>query len=154
MDQSQMGVRELRGIHIDRYKNLKNIWLPWSDGLALFGMNGVGKTNTLEALAILMGTDQTLALATERLVPVNAGDLAVVASGLPQDLPWAPGTVLALDPEKILRENWTGAFPVLGRVVAEAKWWQAIGVRSGDSFIDGLSRLPLPDAVLDYLQRC
>ena len=39
------------GVEVRRYKNLVDVWLPWSDGVALFGINGAGKTNLLECLA-------------------------------------------------------------------------------------------------------
>ena len=55
------------GLEVRQYKNLRDIWLPWSDGLALFGINGAGKTNLLECLALLMGSDQTIDLARPRL---------------------------------------------------------------------------------------
>ena len=30
------------GLEVGRYKNLRDVWLPWSDGIALFGSNGSG----------------------------------------------------------------------------------------------------------------
>ena len=49
-------------VHVERYKNLSDMWFPWSNGMAFFGENGAGKTNLLEALAILMGTEETISL--------------------------------------------------------------------------------------------
>src|SRR5436190_2167820 len=83
------------GVDIRRYKNLESVWLPWADGMALFGANGAGKTNLLEALAILLGTEGTVAGCRRRLVTPNADDLALVIEMPPSVLPWPPAAVTA-----------------------------------------------------------
>jgi len=57
---------EIVGVHIPAYKNLTDVWGPWSDGLALVGTNGAGKTDLLEAHALLIGTKECLRLGSGR----------------------------------------------------------------------------------------
>lgn len=47
-------------VSVPKYKNLEDAGVPWSNGLALIGANGAGKSNLLEAFAALMGTPETL----------------------------------------------------------------------------------------------
>ncbi|MFG3301552.1 AAA family ATPase [Micromonospora chersina] len=141
---------ELLGVHVDAYKNLRDQWLDWADGMALFGTNGAGKTNFLEALAILLGTDQTLLLAHPRLAPVAPNALAVVAKVSADELPWGPAAVPFGDlpiPSDLAR-----GLPVLSRARQDVIWWQAAGVQSGDSFMAGMSELDLPAEVHDYVE--
>ncbi|MET7969776.1 AAA family ATPase [Micromonospora sp. NPDC005305] len=141
---------ELLGVHVDAYKNLRDQWLDWADGMALFGPNGAGKTNFLEALAILLGTDQTLLLAHPRLAPVTTNGLGIVAKVSADELPWAPSTLPPADlpiPSDLARR-----LPVLSRGRQDAAWWQAIGVGGGDSFMAGLAELALPVEVRKYLE--
>lgn len=68
------------GVQVPAYKNLRGVWLPWSSGLALVGANGSGKTNLLEALALLLGDDATLRRAEARLDPSAGVGLSVVVA--------------------------------------------------------------------------
>lgn len=141
------------GVRVGRYKNLIDQWVPWSDGMALFGANGSGKTNFLEALAILLGTDQTLMLTQQRLGTVQPGALEFVCEVAAEELPWSPITVLSLDVGQYTnRTQILKQFPVLDRALRDAKWWTGIGVDRGDSFIDGLRALSLTDEMLEYLK--
>jgi len=141
------------GVRVGRYKNLIDQWVPWSDGMALFGANGSGKTNFLEALAILLGTDQTLMLTQQRLGTVQPGALEFVCEVAAEELPWSPITVLSLDVGQYTNQTQIlKQFPVLDRALRDAKWWTGIGVDRGDSFIDGLRALSLTDEMLDYLK--
>ncbi|MBQ0905485.1 AAA family ATPase [Micromonospora sp. U21] len=139
---------ELLGVHVGSYKNLHDQWLRWSDGIALFGINGAGKTNFLEALAILLGTDQTLLLAHQRLAAVAPSGLELVAKVSADELPWPPSWALPL----ATRPDFALQFPVLFRAQRDAAWWHAIGVGAGQTFMAGLGELALPDDVLEYLQ--
>lgn len=67
LDPSARGPVRIVGIHVPLYKNLRGVWLPWNDGLALVGANGSGKTNLLEAMALVIGTPETLACALGRI---------------------------------------------------------------------------------------
>ncbi|MEU5529303.1 AAA family ATPase [Micromonospora chersina] len=141
---------ELLGVQVDAYKNLRDQWLDWADGMALFGTNGAGKTNFLEALAILLGTDQTLLLAHPRLAPVAPNALAVVAKVSADELPWGPATVPFGDlpiPSDLAR-----GLPVLSRARQDVIWWQTAGVQGGESFMAGMSELELPAEVEDYVE--
>lgn len=66
---------ELVRLLVPAYKNLRDVVLPWTSGITLIGANGAGKTNLLETMALLFGTDETLDRNSDRL------DLAV-APGL------------------------------------------------------------------------
>jgi energy-coupling factor transporter ATP-binding protein EcfA2 len=138
------------GVRVGRYKNLSEQWVPWSDGMALFGANGSGKTNFLEALAILLGTDQTLMLNQQRLGRVQPGALEFVCEVAAEELPWSPSAVLDLDLGKYT-DQFLKKLPVLSRALADSQWWTRIGVDRGDSFIDGLKAMSLTDDMLDYL---
>lgn len=81
---------EILSLSIQRYKNLADVELPWLDGLALFGQNGAGKTNLLECLALLAGTDQTPLLAADRLDDPVGAALALTVRVGPDLLPFPP----------------------------------------------------------------
>ncbi|MDX6309448.1 MAG: hypothetical protein QOI06_2494 [Nocardioidaceae bacterium] len=135
------------GVHIREYKNLSNVWLPWSDGLALFGANGAGKTNILECLALLLGTDQTVQLAGPRLLTPLPGSLSLVAfvdAGL---LPLPPDLVMAEELEMPLATHW----PISHRVDGDAEWWRILGCDHGADLREGLASAGIPDDVLDFL---
>lgn len=55
-------VPKLLQIAIVNYKNLASVILPWSNGLGLCSLNGGGKTNLLECLALLIRTDRASTL--------------------------------------------------------------------------------------------
>lgn len=135
-------------MEIHRYKNLRDVWLPWDDGLALFGVNGSGKTNLLECLALLMGTGQTVGLAGARLKSPGPDDLALLAQPGPATLPWPPDLVL---PWESARDQPHGSIPVVTRALADAAWWRLLGADCGTDFVDGLAAAQLPDAVRDFV---
>lgn len=137
---------QLLQIEIAIYKNLASVALPWSNGLGLYGPNGAGKTNLLECLALLMGTDRTLALMTGRMAVPGPGDLAVVAE--------MPATRLPLPPSTCFNEMLNGLTPdgpIAARCHREGNWWTALGVDAGDSFAEGLERGGVAAHVVEYL---
>jgi energy-coupling factor transporter ATP-binding protein EcfA2 len=152
MDADQKGMAralpaEPLGVHIREYKNLSSVWLPWSDGLALFGANGSGKTNILECLALLLGSDQTLQLAGPRLLTPTPGALSlvtVVDYGL---LPMPPDLVMAEELEMPLETHWA----ISHRVLGDAEWWRQLGCDHGVDLREGLASAGIPGDVLDFL---
>jgi energy-coupling factor transporter ATP-binding protein EcfA2 len=121
----------LVGVHIPSYKNLVDVWLPWSSGLALVGANGAGKTNLLEALALLMGTEETLRLCKPRLEEGSAAGLSVVVGGDAEALPVGPATLIDLD---------LGGLGDRGdQLSRDMAWWRTEGVREGDSFAEAVA---------------
>lgn len=135
------------GVEVLRYKNLLNVWLPWNDGLALFGVNGAGKTNLLECLALLLGTDESVRLARPRLAYPGPDELAIIARQGVQSLPWGPDSVLTRD----LSEQMVANFPGLERVAADASWWRMLGGRLGETFSEGLASTTLQPDVVAFL---
>lgn len=150
MQLEQLGdTPELLGVEIRRYKNLRNVWLPWADGLALFGVNGAGKTNLLECLALLLGTAQTIALAAPRLGQPAPEDLAVVVRTATGSLPWPPDTVQPwahLEPSAE-----ASSFPFLGRAASDARWWSLLGASSGSDFSAGVASSTLPPPIAMFV---
>lgn len=145
VERSEETKPELVGVQVINYKNLRDVWLPWSDGLALFGVNGAGKTNLLECLALLLGTPQTLALAAARLAHPAPGAMAVLLKMPPSALPYPPDEAFWW--EERVDEDLVGLLPFLGRPVADASWWRLLGATHGRDFAQALTgNLPAPVA--------
>lgn len=65
---------ELVRLLVPAYKNLRDVVIPWTSGVTLIGANGAGKTNLLETMALLFGTDETLDRSSDRLaLPQHQG---------------------------------------------------------------------------------
>jgi energy-coupling factor transporter ATP-binding protein EcfA2 len=150
MDPSDPSRPELVGLRIGEYKNLRDVWLPWSDGVALFGVNGAGKTNLLECLALLLGTEQTVALSGLRLSIPAPDNLSVVVRPGAGALPWPPYLVLRSLFEQS-DEDLVRAFPPLARGKDDNNWWRMLGVTSGMDFPKGLASAGLPDPVVEFV---
>lgn len=140
---------EIVGVEIRRYKNLADIWLPWSDGMAVFGANGVGKTNLLEALALLLGSPQTLGWARSRLEQPAPHALSLVARVPASTLPWSPDVVLDWPQEMQTAEE--GVENPFARLFEDARWWRMLGADAGADFWTGLTRADVPDPVRFWL---
>jgi recombinational DNA repair ATPase RecF len=56
-------IPEILQVEIRRFKTVAEASIPWSDGMALFGANAAGKTNVLEAIALMLGDDATVSRA-------------------------------------------------------------------------------------------
>jgi len=158
MPESSQPVPEPRlvGVEIRAYKNLRDVWIPWHGGLAFFGVNGSGKTNVLECLALLMGTRRTLDLAAPRIAHPRPGDLALLARPGLAALPWPAGLVLAwAGPLATTRRRSgvgrDGSVAVLDRAVADAAWWRQLGATRGRTFTESLSSSSLPAVLREYL---
>ncbi len=135
------------GVHIREYKNLSNVWLPWSDGLALFGANGSGKTNILECLALLMGSDQTVGLAGPRLVMPSPGAISLVALVDYGLLPLPADLVLAEELALPLETHW----PISRRVRDDATWWRDLGCDHGGDLRAGLASVGISSDLLNFV---
>jgi energy-coupling factor transporter ATP-binding protein EcfA2 len=132
-------------VEIRKYKNLRGVVLPWSPALALYGANGAGKTNLLECLAILMGTDRTRRLAASRLAAPGPGDLNVVVEVPWSRMPMSPDAIHELVPW--LQDS--GQFGA--RVSRDATWWTSLGVTNGGSLREGLIAAGVPEVVVAFL---
>jgi hypothetical protein len=136
-------------LQIRHYKNLRDVYLAWSDGLALFGVNGAGKTNLLECLTLLLGSGQAIGLAGPRLVTPGPDDLAFLARPGMSSLPWPPDLVIPL--EDVASEADPSHIPGIERAGSDALWWRLMGVAAGTDFDAGLTRAGLPDVVRKWL---
>ncbi|MEU8002187.1 AAA family ATPase [Catellatospora sp. NPDC049111] len=142
------------GVSVREYKNLRDVWLAWGQGLAIFGANGSGKTNLLECLALLLGTVESVSLARPRLHVPAAGALAVMVRALASDLPANPGNdvLWAEHPELAeVVQNVGDAQPALVRWAGDGRWWRSLGVTEGASFHEGISQAGLPDQLTALL---
>ncbi|HET9873162.1 MAG TPA: hypothetical protein VFP89_11295 [Propionibacteriaceae bacterium] len=144
-------VPALVGLEVRQYKNLRDVWLPWSDGLALFGVNGAGKTNLLECLALLLGTTQTLALAGPRLGRVESDALAVLVRTGPAVLPWPPEVVMSWGQHQPDHPELQASMPAFSRAIADGVWWHRLGATGGVDFAGGMAAARIPGHVVDYL---
>lgn len=108
-------------VSVPKYKNLEDVWVPWSDGLALIGANGAGKTNLLEVLAALMGTPETL----ERIGRRVDWD-AVVGSSVTvrRDFEGLP-TPYTDELKALKRKDWDES--PYDYLFATRKWWRTTG---------------------------
>lgn len=138
----------LQGLHVRRYKNLRETYVPWSDGVAVFGVNGAGKTNLLECLALLMGTRRTLDLAHARLIRPAADDLAVDVRVDSSHLPLAPDDAY---PVAGLPLDAVESIPGIHRATLDAEWWRALGSVGGSTFTDALRTSSLPTRLVELL---
>src|SRR3954447_4671799 len=89
VDGDLAGFSSIVGVHIPAYKNLRDIWIRWSDGLALLGANGAGKSNLLEAIALLLGTEETLRRGRHRF-DLRVTGLSVVVRDDQEHMPLPP----------------------------------------------------------------
>jgi len=133
----------VKGLHVRRYKNLRDVFVPWSDGMAVFGVNGAGKTNLLECLALLLGTPRTVALASSRLLQPEKDYLAIDVRVDEDHLPMPPDEAFRFTAP--LPAEVQGSFPALARAAAGADWWRALGASQGASFSSGLAESRTPD---------
>lgn len=140
---------EIVGVEIRSYKNLSDIWLPWTDGMSVFGANGAGKTNLLEALALLLGSPPTLRWAQSRLEQPAPHALSLVAKVRAGTLPWSPDVVLDWPDEMATADE--GVDNPFARVFEDARWWRMLGVDEGADFWSGLSYADVPAAVRPWL---
>jgi len=144
---------ELLGVAVGAYKNLVDAWLPWSDGIALFGANGAGKTNLLECLALLMGSPETLRLAQPRLRQPAPGSLSLVARVAPEELPVAPVVCRAVV-EGSAASDLAKDFPGMwARVSHDARWWRRLGDSVDGGLEEGLRSIGVPPAALGFVMR-
>jgi hypothetical protein len=118
---------ELLGVHIRRYKNLVDQWIPWSPGVAFFGANGAGKTNVLEALCLLTGRPDTLLRARERIIAPAAGELRMFCRGTPRGLPWTWAAV-----EQVGYPSNPAGSPLLGAGLERPDLWGRISPATHD----------------------
>lgn len=137
----------LIALEVRNYKNLRHVVVPWSDGVALFGINGAGKTNLLECLTLLLGSTRSLTLAAPRLGAPEPDDLALIVAPGPDALPWPPDALLPW----LTEANQAQKLPGIQRAATDAAWWRQIGCLRGASFMEGLDASGLPGAVLDLL---
>lgn len=142
--------RQIHAVQISRYKNLRDVWLPWNDALAVFGVNGSGKTNLLECLTLLMGTSRSLDLAWNRLDVPEPDALSMLVRVAPEDLPVGASVAASFDVDWGLRGG-VDSFVEALEVLKDLKWWAGLGVSEGGDFLDSIASLGLHPALQDYI---
>ncbi|PVU84421.1 hypothetical protein DDP54_00805 (plasmid) [Cellulomonas sp. WB94] len=142
--------RQILAVQILRYKNLSDVWLPWHNALAVFGVNGSGKTNLLECLTLLMGTPRSLDLAWSRAEVPKPDALSMLVQVAPDDLPIGASVAMALDLESPLHGG-SDSFVVAIGVLQDRQWWESLGASAGRSFVETIASLGLPRDMLDYI---
>jgi energy-coupling factor transporter ATP-binding protein EcfA2 len=103
------------GVYVPAYKNLRDVWVPWHTGLALIGANGSGKTNLLEAMALLLGTEATMRRAQPRLAWSEAPGLSVVVGGDHDRMP--------IDDERATFFPDSDPWPGYAQLREDKSWW-------------------------------
>lgn len=81
---------ELVEVGIASYKNLHELTIPWTQRQVLYGRNGVGKSNLLEACALALGSETTLWNLARRAVPPDPGKISAVVRTDESELPLPP----------------------------------------------------------------
>jgi len=105
------------GVHVPAYKNLRDVWVPWSDGLVLLGANGAGKTNLLEVIALILGNNDTLVRGRHRFDFSVAG-VSVVVTGDHEHMPLPPHATRKINYPDV----WEGG--LAEQIVADDEWWR------------------------------
>lgn len=114
--EADVGVTIL-GVHVPAYKNLRSVWVPWSDGLVLLGANGAGKTNLLEVIALILGNNDTLVRGLHRF-DFSVSGVSVVVAGDHERMPLAPHATKRINYPDV----WEGG--LAEQIVADDKWWR------------------------------
>ncbi len=127
---------ELREVAVDRYKNLAQLRVEWSPRMVLYGANGTGKSNVLEAVALACGSRATMWQLSTSAVTPEPGAISLLVKATPQVLPLAPDL---LPPAEMLagRGSVDGSSPA-GRLLAERRFWEVLGVERGGSWPQAL----------------
>lgn len=136
---------ELVEVSVDRYKNLSGVRLPWSRHVVLFGANGVGKTNILEALALAFGSRATTWQLAARAITPLPGAIATLLRTSDRALPLAPDVVMKSD----LRPETSGPFATMLNDCKQ--FWSLLGVERGRSWTTAMASGALDARVADIL---
>ena len=144
--------RQIHAVQISRYKNLRDVWLPWNDALAVFGVNGSGNTNLLECLTLLMGTSRSLDLAWNRLDVPKPDALSMLVRVAPENLPVGASVATSFDFDRGLLGG-VDSFVEALEVLKDLRWWANLGTSEGGNFIDSIASLSLHPALQDYIAR-
>ncbi len=136
---------ELLELRVDQYKNLSSVCLPWQARTVLFGRNGSGKTNLLEALALCLGSETTLWHLAPRTVEPRPGAISVVLRTTPSELPLAPA--YCVGPAAKLQPGATDPFS------ASASFWHLLddGEPGGSTWAEGIERAVAQPQLVDLL---
>lgn len=142
--------RQVLAVEISRYKNLRDVRLPWSEALAVFGVNGSGKTNLLECLTLLMGTPRSLDLVWSRADVPGPDTLSMLVQVAPDDLPVGASVAAAIDLQRALHAG-PDAFAVTISVLNDQRWWESHGASEGGTFAETVASLGLPPETHEYI---
>jgi len=126
---------EILELAIDRYKNLDRVRVEWGPRVVLYGMNGTGKTNMLEALALALGNRATMWQLADRAVAPAADAIQITMRTNGRQLPLPPtvsmknGEPLGTDKRPPWGTQWVGS---------SGLFWSWLGVTRGDSWSEAI----------------
>ena len=129
-----VGQIEILEVAVERYKNLERVRVEWGPRVAVYGQNGSGKTNLLEAIALALGSRATTWQLADRAVLPLPGSIAITMRTTARQLPIPP--VLSLrNGEKI----GTATGPASERRLFDSGvFWEALGVERGENWSGAL----------------
>jgi energy-coupling factor transporter ATP-binding protein EcfA2 len=145
-----MSSPKLLEVHITEYKNLRNIRLPWAEGMVLIGANGSGKTNLLECLAWLFADPLSLALALPGAEAPKPASLRFDLRGDRSYMPLPP-PVLRHEGADTPEEPFDEWDPKDRRVHLESEWWGPWLDLPTPTLGESLASAGVPDRLREFL---
>lgn len=122
---------ELVEVAVGSYKNLREVRVPWGPRMVLYGVNGSGKTNLLEAVALACGSRATMWQLAKRAIQPAGGSISLLVRASPRLLP--------IPPDRLPLEDHTSPDDLdplseAGRVAADCGFWGLLGIERGESW--------------------
>lgn len=145
------GAPQILEFAVEEYKSLRSMRVPWSSQTVLYGRNGAGKTNLLEAVALCFGSDATLWQVAARAMEPRSGAISALIRCGTSELPLAPAFCIQM----------AGATspPGTNTIVDSARFWTMFhaGAEAGRTWEEAVMRL-VPDerlaALLERAAQC
>lgn len=121
---------ELVEVAVTSYKNLREVRVPWTPRMVLYGVNGSGKTNLLEAVALACGSRATMWQLAKRAEQPTPGSISLLVRTSPRFLPLSPDRLPVHRPAN----DTSDPLSEPGRVRAEWQFWDMLGIERGGTW--------------------